>query len=70
MRLAPRIVTGRSFPAFTCGTVGNGTVNYSVAANTASTARSATLTVGSATFTVTQNGSCAFTVTPTSQGFN
>ena len=50
--------------------VGSGTVNYSVAANTASTARSATLTVGSATFALTQNGSCTFTVTPTSRGFN
>jgi Putative binding domain, N-terminal/Viral BACON domain len=49
---------------------GNGTVNYSVAANTASGARSATLTIGTAAFTVTQNGSCAFTATPTSQGFN
>ena len=49
---------------------GNGTVNYSVAANTASAARSATLSIGSATFTVTQNGSCVYTVTPTSQGFN
>ncbi len=50
--------------------MGNGTVNYSVADNAASAARSATLTVGSATFTVTQNGSCVYTVTPTSQGFN
>jgi hypothetical protein len=45
-------------------------VNYSVAVNPASTARSATLTVGTATFTVTQNGSCTYTVNPTSQRFN
>jgi hypothetical protein len=49
---------------------GSGAVNYSVAANTASAARSATLTVGTATFTVTQSGSCAYTVSPTSQGFD
>jgi Putative binding domain, N-terminal/Viral BACON domain len=49
---------------------GNGTVNYSVAANTSSAARSATLRIGTATFTVTQGGSCVYTVTPTSKGFN
>ena len=49
---------------------GAGTVNYNVAANTASAARSATLTVGTATFTVTQNGACTYSVSPTSQGFN
>ena len=49
---------------------GNGTVNYSVAANTASTARSATLTVGTATFTLTQSGSCTYSVSPTSHSFN
>ena len=49
---------------------GNGTVSYGVAANRSSAARSATLSIGSDTFTVTQNGSCVFTVSPTSQGFH
>jgi Viral BACON domain/Putative binding domain, N-terminal len=49
---------------------GNGTVNFSVAANSGSTARSATLTVGSATFTLTQSGSCTFVASPTSRGIN
>ena len=49
---------------------GNGTVNYSVAANSGSTARSATLTVGTATFTLTQSGSCTFAVSQTNRGFN
>jgi Viral BACON domain len=49
---------------------GNGTVNYSVAANSGSAVRSATLTVRTATFTLTQSGSCTFVVSPTSRGFN
>ncbi len=49
---------------------GNGTVNYSIAANSSSAARSATLTVGSATLTVTQSGGCSYTVSPTSRSFN
>jgi hypothetical protein len=49
---------------------GNGTVNFSVAANSGSAARSATLTVGSATFTLTQSGSCTFVASPTSRGIN
>ena len=48
---------------------GNGTVNYSIAANSSSAARSATLTVGSATLTVTQSGGCSYTVSPTSRSF-
>jgi hypothetical protein len=48
---------------------GNGAVNYSVAANTSSTVRMARLTVGPATFTLTQSGACVYTVTPTSQTF-
>ena len=43
-------------------------MNYSVAANTGSAARSATLTVGSATFTLTQSGACTFDVSPASRG--
>ena len=49
---------------------GNGTINYSVAANSGTGVRSGTITVGSATFTVTQNGSCVYTVTPKNHGFN
>src|SRR5262245_10706327 len=46
---------------------GNGTVNYSVAANTGTTARTGTITAAGKTFTVTQAGaSCSFTVSPTS----
>src|SRR5438128_2564058 len=44
---------------------GNGTVNYTVAANTGS-ARSGSLTVGGQTVTVNQGGSCSFGVSPTS----
>ena len=49
---------------------GNGTINYSVAANSGTGVRSGTITVGSAAFTVTQNGSCVYTVTPKNHGFN
>jgi Putative binding domain, N-terminal/Viral BACON domain len=49
---------------------GNGTINYSVAAHTGTAVRSGTITVGSATFTVTQNGSCVYTVTPKNQSFS
>ena len=45
---------------------GPGTVAFSVAANTATTARTGTLTIGGQTFTVTQAGAptCAVTVSP------
>ncbi len=49
---------------------GNGTVVYSIAANSSSAARSARLSIGSDTLTVTQNGSCVVTLSPTRQGFN
>ncbi len=49
---------------------GNGTVSYSVAANTTGGARTGTMTIGGKTFTVTQNGStsttCAYAISPTS----
>ena len=44
---------------------GNGDVQFSVAATTGA-ARSATLTIAGQTFTVTQGGSCAFGVSPSS----
>ena len=43
----------------------NGIVNYTVAANTATTTRTGTLTVAGQTVTVTQAGTCNFNVTPT-----
>jgi len=43
---------------------GNGTVNYTVAANTATTSRTGTLTVAGQTVTVTQAAACSFTVSP------
>jgi hypothetical protein len=44
---------------------GNGTVNYSVTANTGG-ARTGTMTIAGQTFTITQPGPCSFTLTPTS----
>src|SRR4029078_13642388 len=45
---------------------GNGTVSYSVAANTGTTSRTGTLTVGGQTFTLTQSWSpCSVTIAPT-----
>lgn len=48
---------------------GNGTVTYSVAANTGSSSRSGTLTIAGQTFTVTQAGtpSCTYAISPTSR---
>ena len=45
---------------------GNGTVGYSVAANTASTSRTGTLTIGGQAFTVTQAGAatCSYSISP------
>ena len=50
------------------GRTGNGSVPYSVAANTSTSARSGTLTVAGLTYTVSQAAlSCSYTVSPTSQ---
>lgn len=47
-----------------------GPVSYTVAANTATTARSATITAGGQTFTVSQAGAaCTYSISPTSQAF-
>ncbi|HEV3410260.1 MAG TPA: BACON domain-containing carbohydrate-binding protein [Chthoniobacterales bacterium] len=53
-------------------TGGNGIVNYSVAANSSTSSRTGTITVGGATFTVTQQGapSCTFNVSPTSASYS
>ena len=48
---------------------GNGTASFSVAANTATTNRSGTLTIAGTTFNVTQSGACAYSISPTSQAF-
>ncbi len=49
---------------------GNGTVSYTVAANTATTQRTGTMTIVGQTFTVTQGGiTCTYTLTPTSKNF-
>jgi hypothetical protein len=49
---------------------GNGTVSYTVAANTAATSRTGTLTIAGKTFTVTQAALvCSFSISPTSASF-
>ena len=51
----------------TSGT-GNGTVPYSVAANTSTAVRTGTLTVAGKTYTITQAGAaCSYAIAPTSQ---
>jgi hypothetical protein len=57
------ITSGRSGTA-------NGAINYNVSSNSSASVRVATITVGTATFMLTQNGICTYTVTPTSQSFN
>jgi hypothetical protein len=46
---------------------GNGSVAFSVAANTGAAARTGTLTIAGQTFTVNQAAPCAFSINPTSQ---
>ena len=46
---------------------GNGTVSFTVAANTSASPRTGTLTIAGVTVTVTQAGACAYTVAPTTQ---
>ena len=51
--------------------IGNGTVGYTVSANTAISSRTGTMTLAGETFTVTQTGTlCTYSITPTSQSFN
>ncbi|MEP7270242.1 MAG: BACON domain-containing carbohydrate-binding protein [Acidobacteriota bacterium] len=50
---------------------GNGTVSYSVAANTATSQRTGTLTVAGQMLTITQAGlTCTYVISATSQSFN
>jgi hypothetical protein len=44
---------------------GNGSVTYSVAANTTGASRSASVSVGNRSFTITQGGSCSYSISPT-----
>jgi hypothetical protein len=46
---------------------GNGSVSYTVASNPTTSSRSGTVTIAGKPFTVTQAGSCAFTISPTSK---
>lgn len=49
---------------------GNGSAGYSVAANSATSARTGTLTVAGQTFTVTQSAvGCSYSISPTSQTY-
>jgi hypothetical protein len=63
-------VSNNGFITVNSGTPGsgNGTVNYTVAANTGP-ARMGTMTIAGITFNVTQDSGCTFMLTPTSQNF-
>ena len=58
-----------SWIAITSGSSGsgNGTVGYSVAANTGTSSRTGTLTIAGNTFTVTQLAPCTYSISPTSR---
>ena len=65
---------GSSWINITSGSsgTGNGTVNYSVAANTGASQRTGTITVNGQVHTVTQagtGGGCTYSLSPTSQSF-
>ncbi|MBI3653664.1 MAG: VCBS repeat-containing protein [Acidobacteria bacterium] len=67
-------VSNAGFITITSGAsgTGNGTVNYSVAANISASPRSGTMTIAGQTFTVTQDaaaGSCVYSIVPSSQNF-
>ncbi|HEX8070048.1 MAG TPA: BACON domain-containing carbohydrate-binding protein, partial [Pyrinomonadaceae bacterium] len=65
-------VSNSSFITITAGSsgTGSGTVSYSVAANTSTSARNGTMTIAGQTFTVTQAGAaCTYSIAPTSQSF-
>ena len=56
-----------TIPSTTSGT-GSGTVSYSVAANSATTSRTGTMTIGGQTFTVNQAGSIQYTLSISKSG--
>jgi hypothetical protein len=50
---------------------GNGTVNYSISANSSAASRSGTMTIAGKTFTVNQSGtSCSYAISPASKSFD
>ncbi len=51
------------------GLTGNGTVAYSVAANTGTSSRTGTITIAGKTFTVTQSAPCTYSISPVSNSF-
>lgn len=64
--------SGASWMTVTAGSSGsgNGTATIRVSANTGATERTGAVTIGGRTFTVTQAGTCAFTVSPSSVSVN
>ena len=65
--------SNRSWITITSGSAGtgNGTVQYSVAANTSASSRSGQLTIAGKTFNISQEGapSCSFSISPSSRSF-
>jgi hypothetical protein len=57
--------TSATWVALSGGGSGNGTVTYTVMQNTTGASRTATVTVGSRSFTITQSGPCAYSISPT-----
>ena len=64
-------VSNNSFITITSGASGsgNGTVSYTVAANTSSSALTGTVTIAGQTFTVTEAVPCTFSINPTNRVF-
>ena len=64
-------VSNASWIAITSGSsgTGNGTVSYSVSVNTSTSQRTGTMTIAEQTFTVTQEGICTYTISPSNQSF-
>jgi hypothetical protein len=64
-------VSNAAFITITSGSsgTGNGTVNYTVAANPDPGPRSGTMTIGGQTFTVNQDGACQVTIMPSGRNF-
>lgn len=48
---------------------GNGTIQFSVDANSTASARSASITAGGKTFSITQDAGCSYSINPTSKSF-
>src|SRR5206468_1042905 len=66
-------VSNSSFITVTSGAsgTGNGTVGFTVAANTGPNQRTGTLSVGDKTFTVTQDGlNCSYSIAPMAANFS